>query len=457
MLELKIGTSWVRGVVGDALTPELAVEFACAFGSWAQGGPVVIGRDARRSSPMLRSAVVAGLLSPGCEVIDLGVCPTPLVSFAVRDLGAAGGIAVTGSHNDERWNALKFIGPDGALLNAVKSEELLDIYHARAFAHAPRHGLRSVADAPEVGDRYLESVLSALDVDAVRARGFRIAVDFCNGCCRAVLECLLDELGCELLALNAEPGARFPHAPSPSAETTRELESFMRENGAELGVGLNVDGDRLAFVIPGLGRLSEEYTLPLAAHARLDRRPGSIVTNLSTSRMVDVLAAARGQRVIRTAVGEGHVVDCGLAEGAVLAGEGNGGVAAIPIAMTFDAALTLATVLESLAVSGATLADVVGTLPHMAIRKGEIACSPDRVYRALESLRKSAAGERADLRDGVRIDWRDAWLHVRASNTEPLLRVIVEAESDERADTLFHEAMERGRDAVVPQARGGNP
>ena len=168
MRELKIGTSWVRGAVGAALTPELIVHFSSAFGTWVRGGAVVIGHDPRRSSAMLRAAVVAGLASCDCEVIDMGVSTTPLVSFAVRELGAAGGLSITGGHNDARWNALKFIGPDGALLNSVKSEELLDIYHASAFATAPRDRLPPIADASHVKERYFENILASLDVAPIR-------------------------------------------------------------------------------------------------------------------------------------------------------------------------------------------------------------------------------------------------------------------------------------------------
>lgn len=192
--ELKIGASGVRGVVGDALTPELVVDFACAFGTWCGGGPVVIGRDTRRSSPALRAAVVSGLLSTGSRVIDLGVSPSPLVSFAVRDLGASGGIAVTGSHNDAAWNALKFFGPDGAPLNAAKGEELLDVYHGAAFELAAWDRLAPVEGAPGVEERYLECLASALDVDRIRDRGFRVAVDFVNGACGALASRFLESL-----------------------------------------------------------------------------------------------------------------------------------------------------------------------------------------------------------------------------------------------------------------------
>lgn len=305
MRELKIGTSWVRGVVGDALTPEMVVNFACAFGTWADGGAVVIGRDTRRSSGMLRAAVVSGLLSAGCEVIDLGVAPTPLVSFGVRELGTGGGISITGSHNDARWNALKFFGPDGALLNAVKSEELLDIYHASAFLTAAWERLRPVGEAPEVLERYLEHLMGSLGADAIRARGFRVALDFCNGACGSVAARLMERLGCTLFPINEEPTGEFAHPPAPSARNMRQLATLMRCLRADLGAAINVDGDRIGFVTHEAVALSEEHSLPLAAQHRLARRPGLVVTNLSTSRMVDAVAVAHGQTVVQ--IGRAHV------------------------------------------------------------------------------------------------------------------------------------------------------
>ncbi len=448
MLELKIGTSWVRGVVGDALTPELIVDFACAFGTWADGGPVVIGRDPRNSSGMLRAAVIAGLLSPGCEIIDLGICPTPVVSFAVRELGAAGGLSITGSHNDQRWNALKFLGPDGVLLNAVKSQELLDLFHASEYRSAPR-GVRTLVDGTEhIKARYAEHVLANLDADAIRSRGFRVAVDFCNGACHEIMATVLQQLGCALLPLNEEPARQFAHRPAPTRQNMRELQGLMRHVVADLGAAINVDGDRVAFVLTGGHALSEEHTLPLAAESRLARRPGPVVTNLSTSRMVDAVAERYGQEVARTTVGEGHVMERGMEENAVLAGEGGGGVGALPATMSFDATLTLGMVLESLATSDSTGAALAGALPRFVSRKGEIPCSPAQVYRVLQVFRAAYSGSDTDTTDGLRAEWSDAWVHVRASNTEPLLRVIVEADGEARAQKLFAGAMEIGEEAV---------
>lgn len=455
MRELKIGVSSVRGVVGDALTPELAVDFACAFGTWCDGEPVVIARDTRRSSVMLRAAVVSGLLSCGVEVIDLGVASSPLLSFAVRELGAGGGIAITGSHNDARWNALKFFGPDGALLNAVMTEELLDIYHAGVFLAAPWDRLRPLAAEGWVAERYNEHLLSLLDLETIRARSFKVAMDFCNGACAAPASRFLESLGCTLYPFNDEPSGEFAHPPAPTAANMRQLASVTKALRADLGAAINVDGDRLGFVAAGGEPLSEELTLPLCAMSRLSRRPGTVVTNLSTSRRVDAVAAGFGCQVCRTAVGEAHVIDQGLAEEAVLAGEGSGGVAALPASVTFDGLLTLGLVLEALATRDLSLARLVDSLPAYHIRKGQVAGPPAAIYRVMEAVRRHWSDAAPNDADGVRVDWPDAWLHIRGSSTEPLLRVIVEAETVERADALYDEALTFVRRLTHGHQNGG--
>jgi phosphomannomutase len=447
--QLKIGTASVRGVVGEALTPELIASFACAFGTWCDGRTVVIGRDTRGSSAMLRAAAVSGLMATGCEVIDLGVCSTPLVSFGVRELGADGGLSITGSHNDSAWNALKFVGPDGALLDPVRSEELLDLYHASQFRLAAGAELRPPVAAAEVEDRYLQHLLCALDVDAIRARRFQVAVDLCHGPLGPLTRRLLDALDCGYHPLNAEPTGRFSHRPAPGPANLGELAAFTPARGADLGAGLNVDGDRVGFVTAAGLALSEEVGLPLAAMARLRRRPGPVVTNLSTSSMIEGVAAAAGQRVLRSPVGESQVIDQGVAENAVLAGEGNGGVAVLPTSMTFDALLTMGLVLEQLAVEDASLAELTERLPRLHMCKHELPCPPNVVYRVVDSFRARHAGAGADCSDGVRVTLGSGWLHVRASNTEPLLRLIAEATSPEHARHLLDEAVAHASAALA--------
>jgi len=430
------------------------VNFACAFGSWCDGGAVVIARDTRRSSVVFRAAAAAGLLSTGAEVIDLGVASTPLVSFAVRELGANGGISISGSHNDARWNALKFIGPDGALLNAVKSGELLDLYHTASFNRAPWNLVKPACEPADVSGRYLDHLLANLDVEPIRNKGFRVAVDFCNGSAGIVAKRFLSALGCRLLPINEEPNGEFAHPPAPTVANMRQLAALMRYLQADLGAALNVDGDRVAFVTDGGTPLSEEFALPLAAMARLRSRPGTVVTNLSSSGMVEAVAESFGQPVVRAPVGESHVVDLGLAEAAVLVGEGSGGVAALPASMTFDGLLTLGLVLEEMAVSGSRVEVLVEGLPRFVMVKRQLPCPPNLVYKVLDRFRGQYATQEPDTTDGVRVAWPDAWLHVRASNTEPLLRIIGEARESGRAREVVDEALAFAR--RLTYAQGGH-
>lgn len=440
MNQLKIGTAWVRGVVGRGLNPELVIRFASAFGTWADGGPVAIARDTRRSSVMFRSAVISGLLSTGSEIIDLGTCTTPMLSFGVRELGLAGGIMISGSHNDAQWNALKFLGPDGALLNAVRSEELFDIYHAYVFRKSPPEAAARIDTTIDIEERYLEHLQSALDILQVRRRRFRVAVDFCGGPGASVTSQFLDGIGCSLIPLNSEPTGVFPHAPAPSIDNMSQLSAAVLESGADLGIALNVDGDRAGFVTQQGVPLSEECTLPLAAIGRLRRRPGVVITNFSSSRMIDVVAERFKVNVQRANVGESSVMDRGLEVGAVLAGEGSGGVGVLPVTMTFDALLTLGMVLEAMAAEDCTLSEMVEALPKLTMRKGEIPCQPAQSYRILDAFRSRYRHLSPDCTDGARVDWPGVWMHVRASKTEPLVRVIVEAETETAADKAFEEA-----------------
>jgi phosphomannomutase len=305
--------------------------------------------------------------------------------------------------------------------------------------------LKNLAREPGVEDRYVEHLVASLDVEAIRSRKFRIAVDFCNGACGAIAARFLDALGCRLLPVNEEPTGEFAHPPSPTPNNMRQLATLLRCFEVDLGAAVNVDGDRIGFVTEEGVALSEEYALPLAAANRLARRPGPVVTNFSTSAMIEALAADYGQAVIRTPVGESHVVDQGLAEGAVLVGEGSGGVAALPSTMTFDALATLGMVLEQLATSDGSLTRLAARLPHFVMRKHEIPCPPNLVYRILDRFRLHYPDHSPECTDGLRLASGESWLHIRASGTEPLLRIIAEARSAERVDALVSEAVSLAR------------
>jgi phosphomannomutase len=440
MRELKIGTSSVRGVVGQAFHPRLMIDFACAFGTWVEGRPIVLGRDPRKSSPMVRSAVLSGLIATGCRVLDLGVASTPLVSFAVRELGCAGGICITGGHNDSEWNALKFIGPDGCLLNSARSEELFDIYHAGGFRVDSAAGRVAALRGHEVVQRYLDLLFSAVDGESIHASGLKLVIDFCGGSLGPMAQVLGDRLGCELVSVNAESTAEFPHPPEPRPEHMRQVSDAVRAAGATLGAALNVDGDRLALVDEHGVALSEELTLPLATLARFRRRSGPIATNCSTSGSVEELAQRWGQPVFRAAVGESFVMDKAMEEGAVIAGEGSGGVALLPWSATFDALHCLIVIAELMSAERASLSELVGGIPVRVMRKGAWRCPPAQAYGLVERFPAAFEGAKLDALDGVRLVWEDRWVHARVSRTEPVLRVIVEGPSAAIASALFEQS-----------------
>jgi phosphomannomutase len=445
MKPLKIGISWVRGVVGETLTPEVLVDFACAFGTFVEGAPVAVGHDSRRSAPMVHAAVLAGLQSCGCPIVDLGLVPTPIVQYVVRSRRLAGGISLTASHNDARWNALKFIGRDGMLLNPFQSEAVMDIYHLGEFQKRPWNGLGPVRRDAAAVARYLEFVWSRLDTAALGRARFSVVTDACSGAGGGLARRFLERLGCRVLALNDAADGEFPHAPEPNVSNMRGLASVVASVRADAGFLLNIDVDRVGLVADGGVALGEECVLPIVADYVLESARGSVVTTLSTSRMVEAVAARRKRGVVRARVGEGYVVHRVVAEHAAVGGEGSGGVVVPKWTRWFDGFLSMGLVLECMARRGARLSELAAKLPRYHMLKGAVPSSSEHVYPVIESFRRLYREQDPNLDDGVRVDWADAWLHVRASNTEPLVRVIVEAEDPHRARELFDQSLDQIR------------
>lgn len=447
MEPLKIGISGVRGVVGQTLTPDLVVRFAEAFGSYVDGGQLLVCRDPRPSGPMLQAAVTAGLLAVGCEVVDLGICPTPSLQLAVPRGQAHGGISITGGHNPPEWNALKFVREDGLYLSAAQGEELLDVYH---------QGVATRVGWDQIATRVLEEDAIAPHLEALRARfgdslqgkKLRVAVDCANGSCARLVPRWLAALGCEVLPINDDPELPFPRLPEPSIATAAQARAVVLAGHADLGLVLDADGERLSLVDETGQPLSEELTLPLAVEAALTRRKGPVVTNVSTTGLVELVAARQGASVVRTPVGQVFISEAILEHQAVIGGEGNGAVAVPEVQPTHDSAATIGLLLEHLAATGKTLSALVAGLPRLAVRKLTLPVAPRLLFSALAEFRERVgepAGASIDQTDGVKIAWLDGWVHVRASNTQSLLRVIAEAPSAERAQELADWARERIR------------
>ncbi|HYR09319.1 MAG TPA: phosphoglucosamine mutase [Longimicrobium sp.] len=440
---LMVSVSGVRGRVGDGLTPEVIATFAAAFGAYARsrgpGNTVVLGRDSRVSGPMFARAATAALQSVGCNVVDVGIAPTPTVQLAVEDLHAAGGLAVTASHNPIEWNALKFIGPSGMFLDGAEGAEM------RAFldGEIPRatwDELGGWSEDAEAVERHLKRILAIpfLDVEAIRARRFHVALDCVRGAGGTIFPRLLEELGCTVDAINMETDGRFPREPEPVAENLKELEALVRSTGAVIGLATDPDVDRLSLV-SGEGRaIGEDYTLALASTLVLRHRPGAVVTNLSTSRLLDDVAERAGVPLIRAAVGEINVARRMQSENATIGGEGNGGVILPDVHLTRDAPVAAALVLQLLAETGESLQSLADGIGRYEIVKEKVArpSQPlDAVYDALAARFPEAD---ADRQDGLRLDWRaeKKWAHLRPSGTEPIVRVICEAQTREEAAGL---------------------
>src|SRR6059036_3248195 len=439
---LMVGVSGIRGIVGKDLTDEVVGRYARAFGRWAKARKpvVVVGRDARESGPAFERAVVEGLTSVGCAVVKVGLVPTPTVQLAVEHHAAGGGIAITASHNPIEWNALKFIGPDGIFLDGADGARVAQLA-ADPSGSGKREAGNVTAD-PDAVARHLDAVLKlpAVDVDGIRARKFTVALDAVRGAGGPVMRALLERLGCEVAGINLETDGRFPRSPEPVPENLGGLSTLVTRAGAALGIAVDPGVDRLAIVDESGTPIGEDYTLAFAVRAVLGgmRDAGSgmrrlVVCNLSTSLVVEDAARECGAEVVRTPVGEVHVARAILRLAAVIGGEGNGGVMYPALHAGRDAPVAAALLLTLLARDGRRVSELVAAAPRYTIVKAKAERGTRNAERGLEdvyaALRRLFPDASVDTQDGLRLAWRDRWLHVRPSNTEPIIRLIAEAPS----------------------------
>jgi phosphomannomutase len=434
---LKISISGVRGVVGDSLSPTLLTRFAQAFGTYVGSGAIVMGRDPRTSGEMVRQSVVAGLISSGCRVVDLGVCPVPTVQLLVRRLGARGGIAITASHNPAEWNALKFINSDGLFLTAAQARQLLDIYHQGEYVKVPGAEMRSVEESTAALDVHVGAIMDALGPLATDGgRRLRVAVDSCNGAGSVIAPRLISELGADVIPINTTPDGLFPRGAEPVPENLVALCRAVREHGADVGFAQDMDADRLAVVSERGEAIGEEYTLVLAARYVLAREPGPLVANLSTTHLLDAVAGALGCPIYRSKIGEANVAEEMQSRGAVIGGEGNGGVIYPRINFARDSQVGMALILHLLATERRTVSEILSELPRSFMIKEKLACRSDKIGRVLKTVRERYAGRPMDVRDGIKVTLPEGWFLVRGSNTEPIIRLVAEAEREEEARIL---------------------
>ena len=439
---LKIGISGVRGIVGESITPRLVMDFAAAFGTYLNAKPILVGRDTRISGPMLHAACTSALLATGCTVLDLGVCPTPILQLLVKPLKAMGGVSISAGHNDIKWNALTFISRDGTYLNSFQGAEVLDIYHLGKFKKVATNGLGRVKAAEQAADAYFEKLGAFLRTRTVAEAELKVVIDACSGAGARFIGRLAGILGFELIPINHEPNGFFPHDPEPRPRNAQQVVSIIKAVGADIGFLLNSDVSRVSIVTETGESLSEEFTFPLVANALLEADRGPVITNLSTSRMIEDVARGRHCPLIRTKVGQSYAIQTLLQENAVMAGEGSGGVALSKFQPAFDGFLTMGMILETMARRGKKISQLVKELPRYHIVKEKIYCPPTKIHSVVNEVKKFYRGHEMDTSDGIRVEDKQGWVQVRTSGTEPMIRVIAEDSAKDkarqRADEVIH-------------------
>ncbi len=453
-LRCVVSVSGIRGIIGDTLNIDELLRLAAAFGTTlAPGGTVILGRDSRPTGPLVSQAVAAGLRAVGCRVIDIGLVPTPTVPIMITELNAQAGIQISASHNPAEWNALKLFTGEGRNVDQAQLDRVLAAYVTAPTwqGYARCGGYRSVDNALDV---HLERVLRVIDVELIRRANLSVVLDSVNGAGSAIGPKLLTALGCRVVPLYTRPDQLFPRDPEPTAHNVRHLGGVVRAMDADIGFVQDPDADRLAIVDDRGTYLGEEYTLVLCAAARLaaEHLAGTknlvVCTNLSTSRMLEDVAARFGARVVRAKVGEAHVVSSMQAEHAIIGGEGNGGIIDPRVVWGRDSQIGMALVLEYLARAKQPLSEVVNTIPRYAIHKEKIGLDRAGVTRAIDLVRAHSLAKGAEMIviDGLKLVWSDRWVHLRASGTEPMSRVIAEAPTADIARELC---------ATVRAAMGG--
>jgi phosphomannomutase len=445
--ELMIGISGMRGTIGGSLTPAVVSRMSAAFAAFLKSRQksdkrlrIVFGRDSRPSGTWVRDSAVAALVASGVEVIDLDIVSTPGVAMMVAHLGADAGIIATASHNPIDWNGLKFLNRDAVAPPAADAKAIADLYDANRTEYVPVQELVPPRRDTQTHALHVKRVLDHVDALGISSKRYKVVLDSVNGAGCVATATLLSKLGCQLIHLNGVPDGRFPHEPEPTEKNLVSLSDEVRRHRAAVGFAQDPDADRLAIVDEGGTYIGEEYSLVLCARWLLSRRPGVAVANLSSSRMLDDVAAAHKSRVIRTPVGEANVVQAMLAHNAVIGGEGNGGVIDPRIVPGRDSLVGMAYVLQLMADTGLPVSQLVAQIPRYQIVKTKFPCQREQADRVVAALRTRFSSEKIDAQDGIRVDWPNAWLHARPSNTEPIMRIIAEAPDRSTAEKIIGEA-----------------
>jgi phosphomannomutase len=447
--------SGIRGIVGSDLTPEVVVKYTAAFAGYCSRGPIVVGRDGRITGKTIGNFVSSTLLEMGCDVVAIGICPTPTVQLAIEKKRAAGGISITASHNPIEWNGLKFLAPTGLFLDADENRRLWAIADRGERGYAPWNKQGNHTPDPGFVDEHIRNVLSLsyVNTELVRRRRLKVVVDCVNAAGGVIVPKLLRQFGCDVIEMNCDISGIFAHVPEPLPENLTDLCERVRKERADIGIAVDPDVDRLVLIDEKGEPFGEEYTIASVVKFVLEkethrdskgkvygREPLKVVVNLSTTRAVDDIAKNYGAEVVRTAVGEINVAKKMKEVGAIVGGEGSGGVILPQSHAGRDALVGISLTLQHLAEFGGTASELKRTMPLYFITKAKVEVRGGSGEAQLKRLgSKFSSTGRITTIDGLKIDFADSWVHLRQSNTEPIIRIIAEAPAKSRADKLVKE------------------
>lgn len=447
--ELIISISGMRGIIGENLSPSIAAEYASAFGSYIKRKSkssaklkVCIGRDSRPSGEMIESAVASGLCAVGVDVVLLGIVTTPCVGIMIRELDCAGGIVITASHNPIAYNGIKLLLDDGIAPPIDIASQIKQSYFDKDFDLTASIDCGHIRTDTTTDSIHIEKVKKICNVTSIQNKKLKVVLDSVNGAGGRIGKDMLEQLGCEVVGMNLEQTGIFAHTPEPTKENLVSLCAKVKEVGADIGFAQDPDADRLAIVDSKGEYIGEEFTLALAAKLVFSRSKGKAAANLSTSRMIDVLAKDCDSEVIRTPVGEANVAGAMVANGCIIGGEGNGGVIDLRVGPVRDSLVAMALVLDLMAEQDKSIDEIVADIPTFIMQKEKFKVDKDKIAVVLEKAKEVFAGATIDTRDGYRFDFDDGWIHLRGSNTEPIMRIIAEGDSYESLEKYMQQARE---------------
>ncbi len=438
METLMVSVSGIRGIIGSGLEPETIVKYIKAYAKFTGKGKIVIGSDGRITGGIVRNIVMGTLNAMGIDVYDIGVCPTPTVLYNVKLLGAVGGISISASHNPNEWNALKLLNSEGEFLTPEQSKEMLALLEDETSPYVAWNEIGKTYDYPQGLERHVEAVsnMPVLDLQKLRARKFRVLLDCVNGAGSWVMKDFLEKLGCVVIEKDCEKNGVFPRLPEPVPENLTGTMEAIKANNVDLGIVVDPDVDRLVLLTEKGEPFIEENTIVQAVKFILSKQVGNVAVNLSTTRGVDDVASEFGAKVFRSPVGEANVVKLMKKVNAVIGGEGSGGVIYPAVHYGRDALVGTALTLQHLLEFGGSMSEMKNELPQYFIVKKKIAVGSENPDEILNDLKEKYKNEKINTDDGLRIDFPEHWVHLRKSNTEPIIRCIVEAKDKEKAEKL---------------------